>query len=451
MVILHRDYPLTLWLTRNGSPLLLGMNTENSSVVIASEHSAFGSFVDTYIALNNHDVFEITKDYTGIIQYNQTIHQYETRVHHHEQVLLEPEGFDNWMLKEIHEQPNSIARALNNGGRLLNDTCVRLGGLDSHKTKLRCTQHLMLLGCGTSYHAALWSSHWFKYLEMFETVTVHDGGEFDCLDIPRNGNVVCILVSQSGETLDLYRCIKLVRDKNIISIGVVNTVDSMIARETDCGVYLNAGNEIAVGSTKSFSSQCVVLTLIAVWFSQHKHTNGEKRCKIIEDLRNISFQMKMLLQQYTEQALKEYIDLMQDKENMFVLGKGLAYSIALEGALKLKEISYIHAEAFSSSALKHGPLSLIVENTPVFILDIENEYRVKNWNCYEEISARNGNVIYVTNDPLLHVQCIRLEHNNTFGGLLTNTVLQLLSYYIGVRRGNCVDFPRNLAKSVTVY
>jgi glucosamine--fructose-6-phosphate aminotransferase (isomerizing) len=161
--------------------------------------------------------------------------------------------------------------------------------------------------------------------------------------------------------------------------------------------------------------------------------------------------MKMLLQQYTEQALKEYIDLMQDKQNMFVLGKGLAYSIALEGALKLKEISYIHAEAFSSSALKHGPLSLIIENTPVFILDIENEYRVKNWNCYEEISARNGNVIYVTNDPLLHVQCIRLEHNNTFGGLLTNTVLQLLSYYIGVRRGNCVDFPRNLAKSVTVY
>ena len=277
IVFLHREFPNTCWVTRNGSPLLIGVGSD--CVLIASEKSAFGTAVNQYIVLDDHGVLQISMNENNEIRYSQNMHEYKSNEHVHESIpLLSNTQYEHWFLKEIHEQPECINRALNNGGRILDNESVKLGGLDFYEHKLIRIQHLVLLGCGTSYHSALWCSHVFKELDVFDTVSVYDGGNFHRQDIPK-GRVGFIFISQSGETKDLHRCIRIVKEHNHtnITIGVVNVVDSMIARETDCGVYLNAGYEISVASTKSFTNQCVVLSLIAVWFSQHKNTCFQKR------------------------------------------------------------------------------------------------------------------------------------------------------------------------------
>jgi glucosamine--fructose-6-phosphate aminotransferase (isomerizing) len=200
------------------------------------------------------------------------------------------------MLKEIMEQPVTVIHALNNGGRIENNANVKLGGLDRFKSFLTKLNHLILLGCGTSYHSGLWSLDIFKNLQLFDTVSIYDGSEFNKKDIPKHGNTAVILLSQSGETKDLHRCIKIAKENNLLTIGVVNVVDSLIAREVDCGVYLNAGREVAVASSKSFTNQCIVLTLVALWFSQNMENSCvEMRVQIINDLHNISFQIQKIL------------------------------------------------------------------------------------------------------------------------------------------------------------
>ena len=459
IVFIHRSYPNTCWITRNGSPLLLGI--DDDFVLIASEKSAFGTHVNKYIIIEDHNVLDITKSTEGTkstVLYSQNnVSQYyynaddeelsSSSVFRH----LDTSRFAHWMLKEIHEQPECVKRALNNGGRILNSTCVKLGGLELHASKLLRVHHLVLLGCGTSRHAALWSSYLFKQLEVFDTVTVHDGGEFTEQDLPRKGTCGVVFITQSGETKDLHRCIQIVKQRDVITIGVTNVVDSMIARETDCGVYLNCGKETAVASTKSFTNQCVVLSLIAVWFSQHRGSHVEKRRSILSDVTKLSFQMTLLLQSVDDRFLETSVDTLENKQSVFVLGKGRSVSIAMEGALKIKEITYIHAEAYSSSSLKHGPLSLIDYETPVIMLDIDNDHHCSNWNCYQEIMARGGNVLYVTNDPSQRIESILIDRNTTYSGLLANIVLQLISYFVALRRGNDIDCPRNLAKVVTVY
>jgi glucosamine--fructose-6-phosphate aminotransferase (isomerizing) len=353
------------------------------------------------------------------------------------------------MLKEIMEQPESIIRALNNGGRIENNVSVKLGGMDSCKTRLMEINHFILLGCGTSYYSALWSLDIFKSLDIFDTIVCYDGAEFNIKDIPKKGKTAVVLLSQSVETKDLHRCIQIAKDYDLISIGVVNVIDSLIARETDCGVYLNAGREVAVASTKSFTNQCVVLSMIAIWFSQNRGTCIEKRRKIINDLRNLSFQMQKILDKSSE--TQHIANILLNKTSMFILGKGRDEAIAKEGSLKLKEIAYIHAEGYSSSALKHGPFALIEPELPIIILDINDEYRDKNRNAFQEVSARNAFVLKITD--VLEADCeesLVIEKNASFGGLLANVYIQLISYYLALLQNYNPDFPRNLAKVVTV-
>jgi glucosamine--fructose-6-phosphate aminotransferase (isomerizing) len=342
------------------------------------------------------------------------------------------------------EQPQSIIRAINNGGRIENNISVKLGGLDSYKSRFMYINHIIILGCGTSYHAGLWSLDIFKSLDIVDTVAVYDGAEFDVKDIPKKGKTALILLSQSGETKDLHRCINIAKEYDLITIGVVNVVDSMIARETDCGVYLNAGREVAVASTKSFTNQCVILAMIAVWFSQNRGSCIEKRKKIIKDLRNLSIQTENLLR--NSEKVRELIYKIKDTKSMFLLGKRKQEAIAKEGALKIKEVAYIHAEGFNSSSLKHGSFALIVNDLPIIIIDIEDEHRDKNRNAYQEVLARDAHVIRISDieGELL------IEKNDTFGGLLANIYVQLLSYYIAIENGHNPDFPKNLAKVVTV-
>jgi glucosamine--fructose-6-phosphate aminotransferase (isomerizing) len=447
LVIINRDYPNKMWITRNGSPLLLGMAEDY--VMVVSEQIAFGNYINKYIVLNNNDLIEITKD-NGKIKYNKNVQKYTIKDKRASLIELTPTKQNHWMLQEIMEQPESINRALNNGGRIESNVSVKLGGLDLCKSRLLDINHLVILGCGTSYNAGIWSQEIFKSLDIFDTVISYDGAEFNIRDIPKKGKTGLILLSQSGETKDLHRCIKIAKDYDLITVGVVNVVDSMIALETDCGVYLNAGREVAVASTKSFTNQCVVLVMIAIWFSQNRGTCIEKRRKIISDLRNLSFNMQNILID-TEHA-RIIATGIKDNTSIFLLGKGRDEAIAKEGALKLKEVSYIHAEGYSSSSLKHGAFALIIDNLPIILLDINEEYREKTQNVFHEVSARNAKIIRICDKQYAGSQLynIIIEKNDTFGGLLANTYIQLISYYMALERGYNPDFPRNLAKVVTV-
>ena len=251
------------------------------------------------------------------------------------------------MLKEIYEQKESCQRAVSYGGRLLSDNRVKLGGLESNKENLKNIDNLILLGCGTSYFAGLTSLDYFKNLCNFNTVQLFDGAEFKKNDIPRIGKTALILLSQSGETKDLHRCIKIGKDNDLFLIGVVNVVDSLIARETNCGCYLNAGREMAVASTKSFTSKCILLSMIAIWFAQINDINSNKRLQYINDLRNLEQDIKNILD--NGEHYKIIADKLYEKNSIFILGKGNIEAIAKEASLKIKEVTYIHAEGYSGS------------------------------------------------------------------------------------------------------
>lgn len=476
LAIIHCDFPNKMWITRNGSPLLVGF--EDDFVIIASEQIAFNNYIKKYIIIDNHDLIEIYKEDNIITpflisntdgeaigrnelkgnidfsiarrgKYNKDIKSYKinNKVNTVSELTPNAHGYEHWMIKEIKEQPDAIERTCNNGGRIESDFTVKLGGLDSYKSQLMKIDHIIILGCGTSYHSGLWGSDIFKTLEIFKTVSVYDGSEFRQKDIPKHGKTGLILMSQSGETKDLHRCIEIAKENDLITIGIVNVVDSMIARETDCGVYLNAGREVAVASTKSFTNQCVVLSMVGIWFSQNLNTNIEKRKKIIEDLRNLSYQLEIEMNEHSLH-IQNLVDNWKTKNSMFLLGKGSNEAIAKEGALKLKEITYIHAEGYSASSLKHGSYALIEPGLPIILLDIDDIYRDKIQSVYHELISRDAQVIRISD--IDENSDFYIRRNSTFGGIISNCLLQLMAYYLAIVKGNNPDFPRNLAKIVTV-
>jgi glucosamine--fructose-6-phosphate aminotransferase (isomerizing) len=276
------------------------------------------------------------------------------------------------------------------------------------------------------------------------TVQAFDGADFSEYDIPTIGKTACILVSQSGETKDLHRCIEIATKCGLVTIGIINAVDSLIAREVDCGVYCNAGREIGVASTKAFTSQVVCLSLVSIWFSQTQEVNEHLRMKMISDLQNLSNDFKTTLEN-VDLVIKE---LAKDlKNNMFILGKGSDEFIAKEGSLKVKEISYVHCEGYSASSLKHGPFALLDDNFPVIILDLDKKHKTKIDNCIAEVKSRNSPVYTVSNDGSGY---INVSFNSSYASLLGIVPIQLLAYHMSTLRGINPDTPKNLAKVVTV-
>jgi glutamine---fructose-6-phosphate transaminase (isomerizing) len=450
--------PNTLYCVRNGSPLLVGK--ADDKVIITSEQSGFCGNIMNYITLHNDDICIIQKkthaiDITTKQQYN------------HKQVTmfdqtLTPEPFQHWTLKEIYQQPEVVLNVINNGGRIKNDSEVKLGGLEQNIEQLKKIDNIILLGCGTSFFAGLYGMYYLKDLCHFNTVQIFDGAEFEEQDIPKMGNTLFVLISQSGETSDLYRCIGIAKNLNILTLGIINVVDSLIAREVDCGIYCNAGKEVGVASTKAFTSQVIALSMMAIWFSGLYHINEQKRRKTIHDLHNLSNDMKITLDNCHEQ-IKEIASTIT-ANNMFILGKSTDEYIAKEGALKIKEISYIHSEGYSSGSLKHGPFALLDEGFPVVILNLVQKYSSKTISCYEEVIARNAPVIFITNNQSIYkslehenkdqsvsiCKSILIPENNTYCSLLGIIPLQLLAYYLSIHKGINPDQPKNLAKVVTV-
>jgi len=435
-----------IYCTRNGSPLLVGQSDNYAMVV--SEQSAFTNLITDYIVLKNMDICVI-KTNKSIITI-ETRHIYKLNKKTHIDFSETSVPYPHWTLKEIYEQTESVKRATGYKGRILSASSVKIGGFDLHMDELINLDNLILLGCGTSYNACMFGLHYFKDLCDFNCIQVIDGADFSISDVPKIGRTGLVLLSQSGETKDLHRCITIAKQNSLFTIGVVNVVDSLISREVDCGCYLNAGREIAVASTKSFTSQCVVLSLMAIWFSQHRNLCFYKRLQYLRDLEQLSAHISLLLSTL-EDELERIIRLFNKQTSCFVLGKGQSESIAHEGALKIKEISYIHCEGYSTSSLKHGPFALLCDRFPVILIAPDDEHFVKNENAYNEIKSRNANVIWITDKDMKNMEnVIKIPTNKTYNSLLSVIPLQMLAYKLSVSKGINPDMPKNLAKVVTV-
>lgn len=449
LVILSKYEPNKLYCARHGSPLLVGFSTDNDYAMIVSEQCGFSKYINNYIILNDTDIIIVEKNNDKI--YFDKLDGYNLKSINYIENNETPYPYPYWTLKEINEQYDAILRAMGMGSRINDDNSVRLGGLMRQKDKLLNCENLILLGCGTSYHSGLNVSQVFKKISGFSNVSVFDGGDFTNNDIPKNGKTCVIFISQSGETKDLHRCIKIVENFNVTTIGVVNVVDSLISREVDCGVYLNAGREVAVASTKSFTSQVVILNMIAIWFAQNRNINDKQRNVIINDLRRLPIDIKNILEDNIETS-KNIANKLIGNEHMYILGKGIYESISKESALKLKEIGYIHAEGYNSSSLKHGTYSIIYPNTPIILLTPNDDYFTRNQGIAEELNSRYAYLIGISDIDLDSKYSIRIKinTNTSFNGLLMIIIMQLVSYHLAILKGHNPDTPRNLAKVVTV-
>lgn len=434
--------PNTILAARNGSPLVVGVG--KGAMYVASEPSAFNNHTREFIALQNGEFALITPEGT-------TLDTSRVELAPEEVIELSPAPFEHWTIKEILEQPDALARTLNHGARIPTDLDIKLGGLERNKETLLDIKHLVIAACGTSLHAGMYGALGMRALKAFDTVQVVDASEITEHHFAPHGAGL-LVISQSGETKDTHRALVIAQDRGVPTFSVVNAVGSLIARSTKCGVYLNAGREHAVASTKAFSTQVVALEMIAAWFSMHRGTEAERRRHLIDELRRLPTLVKIALN--TRETCKEIAKTLVDAEHCFVLGKGPCESIAREGALKIKEITYLHAEGYAGGALKHGPFALIVENTPVILCIFDDQHGQLMRTAAEEVRARGARTIIITDNPKLAegvaTETIIVPKNGVLTGLVANIPMQILAYELAVLKGINPDRPRNLAKAVTV-
>lgn len=452
LAIMCVDTPNILYAIRHGSPLLIGQNDDE--IMVVSEQSGFCGRMIQYLVLENNDLCVMK-----IVNHNQilceTFHQYKPKMTQKGDFKLSPEPYPHWTLKEIEEQPESILRAISNGGRLFDKT-VRLGGLEDNRDVLKTINHVIFLACGTSYHATMVGQHYFREYCDFDTIQLYDGAEFEEECVPKSGKTALILLSQSGETKDLHRCIDIAKKKDLFMIGVINVVDSLIAREVHCGCYLNAGREVAVASTKAFTSQLVILSLMSLWFAQLHDCSENRRIKLITSLKNLSQNVRCVIRDSKKWIDNVVSEIKANKNigSIFLLGKGKCEAIAKEGSLKIKEIAYYHAEGYSGSALKHGPFALLDENCPVILIDTQEEHYDKMGSVYEEVKSRGSPIYVITGNKKRfnydNERVLIIDSGLELGEIIATIPLQILAYKLSVEKGINPDQPKNLAKVVTV-
>ncbi len=449
IIVMTAYEPDTLFVARRGSPLVIGYG--DGETIIASDASALVQHTRKVIYLEDGEVAvvtaeKITTKTLSDIEINKSIEEISFDLEQ-----IEKGGYAHFMLKEIQEQPETIYNSMR--GRVIEEKGdVKLGGLDSVIDKMIKAPRLIFAACGTSWHAALIGEY---MLEQYANISVEVeyASEFRYRNPILTKDDVVFLISQSGETADTLAALREAKSKGATVLGICNVVGSSIARESDAGVYIHAGPEIGVASTKAFTSQLIVLSLITILIARRKGMPVEEGKKIVKELMRLPEKIKKILSD-TKQI--EYIaGAFKDMKNFLYLGRGYNFPAALEGALKLKEISYIHAEGYPAAEMKHGPIALIDENMPVvFIAPRDNTYD-KVLSNIQEVKARNGKVIAIINEEdgirkLADYQIKIPATLDLFAPILAVVPLQLLAYYIAVARGCNVDQPRNLAKSVTV-
>jgi glucosamine--fructose-6-phosphate aminotransferase (isomerizing) len=451
LVIICTNEPDRLFAAKKGSPLVIGVGEGEN--FIASDATPIVEFTQRVIYLNDDDLAIIKKDELILKTLRNDSIQPEVKEIDLKIGEIDKEGFAHFMLKEIFEQPRAVHDTFR--GRILPDNSgVMLGGLHNVIESMCQAERIVIIACGTSWHAGLVGEYIFEEYTRIP-VEVEYASEFRYRNpIIKKGDVV-IAISQSGETADTLAAIKLARQKGAKVIGICNVVGSSIPRETDAGVYTHAGPEIGVASTKAFTTQVLVLAMMAFEIGHKKGTISDTTYKeLITELASIPGKIENALK-VNDQAL-ELARTFQNTHNALYLGRGYLFPVALEGALKLKEISYIHAEGYPAAEMKHGPIALIDENMPVVVVATKDDTYEKIVSNIQEIKARKGNVIAIVTEGDTIISKMAdyvLEVPETlpiFSGLLAVIPLQLLSYHIAVLRGCNVDQPRNLAKSVTV-
>lgn len=457
-------YPGYLIALKNGSPLLFARN--DNGYFFTSEVSGFQNKVDDYLIIKDKAYyivdFEedkiITKHLKHGVNFNELAEQQKLHTIDKQLIDLTPAPYPHWMIKEIWDQIDSSNRAINNGGRLSGPLNIKLGGLEDNKNKLLRYKKINFLACGTSYHAALFGNIIYSKFGFFDSIKINDASEF--YDYNFEENTLYVVLSQSGETKDVHRAMEIIKKNNGEVISIVNVPESLIAREAMCGVYINAGSEKAVASTKSFTNQVIVLILIALWWYKNlpNQRNQERDTffsQLHTDLLNISKSIEHTINS-TLEPIKKLAKKLHHSDHIFCLGRGLLYPIALETALKIKEISYIHAEGFCGGALKHGPFALIEDDTPIFIISNDDDHANRMESAAEEVLARGAHTILITNNKeklfknAVYKDVIEIPKINILSSLLSIIPMQLLSYHIGLLKGISVDQPKSLAKVVTV-
>ena len=450
LTILYLNQPDTLYLTKKGSPLLVGYN--DSYAIIASESIGFYNYINEFFIMDDGDIVSI-KLLENSIQINKP-KEYEICKVIKSTIEKNPYPYQHWTIKEIMEQPMSSLRAINMGNRIKNEDMVNLAGLDKHKQQILAIDNLLIVASGTSLNAGLIGSIYMKMLKSIDNINIVEASEFCEYDIPNYGTTGLLVLSQSGETRDVSRAMEIAKPKNIFTISIVNVVNSLIAREADCGIYINCGRENGVASTKSFTSQVIAMALLSIYLSQLKHEIDTKtiRKQIIRSILDLPLDIENCLKIFDD--CKLLIPELMNKNSCFILGRKLCEPIAREGALKMKEISYIHAEGYPSGSLKHGPFAMIEDGTPIFILSPDMDSDDRCYSLAEEVKSRGALTILITNCTEVRRELfdyiINIPYNKYFGNLLANIPLQIIAYELSIAKNINPDRPRNLAKVVTV-
>lgn len=440
--ILSPLLPETIITARNGSPIVIGI--ADGKAFIASEPAAFGMATRDFISLQNGEMALVRADGSGLDL---------TRIEKapEDTIVASPAPYPHWTIKEILEQPEAVSRTLNHGARIKDEISVKLGGLESREGELMTIKHLVIAACGTSYHAGLYGALAMRAMRAFETVQVVDASEITPHHFPTSGGGL-LVISQSGETKDVHRAVTLAQNLGVPTFSIVNAVGSLIARSTKCGVYLNAGREYAVASTKAFVTQVTALELVATWFAERRSAEVARRRSLVEDLRRLPTNIRLSFD--VREKCKAIAASLINAEHMFVLGKGAAEPIAREGALKIKEITYLHAEGYPGGALKHGPFALIAPGTPVILLILSDKHSALMRTAAEEVRARGARTIVITDDEKfahgIADETIIIPADGVLTGLIATVPLQFIAYELAVLKGINPDKPRNLAKAVTV-
>lgn len=454
ITVMHADFPGVLVVARLGSPLAIGLG--NQEYFIASDASPFVEFTKEAVYLEEGHMATISLEDGVDIRNIKDNEKVAPMVQQLKLSLeqIEKGGYEHFMLKEIFEQPKSIHDTLR--GRLLVDEgIIKMAGIWDHLERLNQAQKITIIACGTSWHAGLIGEYLIEEFARIP-VEVEYASEFRYRNPIITDKDIVIAISQSGETADTMAAIKMAKEKGAFIYGICNVVDSSIARITDAGSYTHAGPEIGVASTKAFTSQLTVLSLIALKLGKHNgNLSNQEFMKLITELDALPKKVEDVLQ-HTHDITKEIAKNFVNAQHFLYLGRGYNFPSALEGALKLKEISYIHAEGYPAAEMKHGPIALIDENMPIVIIAPKIGHYDKIVSNVQEIKARKGKVIAVVYQGDTQVSSVAdyvieiPETSECFSPIVASVPLQLLAYYIAVYRGANVDQPRNLAKSVTV-
>ena len=454
ITVMHDDFPGLLVVARLGSPLAIGLG--DNEYFIASDASPFVEFTKEAIYLEEGHMATISLN-DGVeirsIKDNQKISP-AVRELKLSLEQIEKGGYEHFMLKEIFEQPKSIHDTMR--GRLLVDEgIIKMAGIWDHLERINKAERIIIIACGTSWHAGLIGEYLIEEFARIP-VEVEYASEFRYRNPIITNKDVVIAISQSGETADTMEAIKLAKERGAFVYGICNVVDSSIARVTNAGSYTHAGPEIGVASTKAFTAQLTIFSLIALKLGKHNGNLGNADfMRLITELDTLPKKIEEVLEsthEITQKIARNFVN----AANFLYLGRGYNYPAALEGALKLKEISYIHAEGYPAAEMKHGPIALIDENMPIVIIAPKKGHYDKIVSNVQEIKARKGKVIAVVNTGDIQVASMAdyvieiPETSECFSPIVASVPLQLLAYYIAVYRGANVDQPRNLAKSVTV-